>query len=935
MKFNFSENVSFFAIHDKVAEKYLCITCRFYTLFIIKLVEIVRLIFILDVIALKKLLRCLHEGCRVDRESLKESKHNRKKETNKNNQFLSFIIFTCIRNEEGERNNLLEELQKAAAAAAIAKDSDCGESISSPGSSTSCHASSMSSPATSGVASGSDNEEPQIKMEITEEPVDIREYIPKQVRENRPILKPQPKKELISFAKLLQTDNLKPLAYGVEPMDTTSGNESSERCITTGVVSAQGGASAKTELQMGQCAHLSRTSQSPGLDSQSTEQKPYSPISVCDSPASSGDSSVDSPTSFSFTKEDSSTAESGRARLTGVPEVDDTLFQDLLEITKNDTVEQLTADDGTVGEDPQKFRFSVNSPGNMSQNLGSPCASSKSPGPRLSSTTDGMAESVMSPRTPVKSDQLPQSGILAGLLNSCEAQLSCVDVTSLGSAFNKTPANQTMLSMTVTKIDPTMAAAGGEEAAILPDDIADFSLDFCRSVMDQTANDILTMSGNLDMVQSFDDTVIANHNGTTGPTITEISDNVVPSSQPCAADNLATTQPLSNMAATPVLQSEAQSKIQTKYPIPVNIPVPSNHSMGAPSNSPTVHEPMNVTDRISKLDITDRRWQQQQPNHVGQDEKTPLLHALLTGKEQNPVATPSQAAHSAPVENGMEGQSLVDSFDLFLQNMNNGGAQGEADTPVTNNNVVNQDNLTTLQQQHEKKKLMLKLEHQKEQERLCEQQRIQDQIMENEYEQLVQQTQTQELHRRLETVNRMCPVRTNVPQQISQQVRIGMSPNSGPRFASQHPQMRMTNSNPTVLNQISSAASGSFSNEPATNFPIPNLTAADIQQLQKQRQQQQQQLQQLELHLKQQRQQQFVAQQQGTLGNTPNQALLLPQALPQQANSLPSQSAGQQQLFNIGTCSVPVMTTQSVSSTMFEWPNTSPNAVDGMGQPTP
>ncbi|XP_072030681.1 uncharacterized protein [Amphiura filiformis] len=756
-----------------------------------------------------------------------------------------------VGNDEGERHLLLEQMQKAGVTiCSLGKDGNhsAGSSVSSPASATSCQDTMSNSP-----ASSAGSEEPEVKMEVTEEPIDVCQFIPEPVRKNEPILKPQPKEETISFAKLLQTDNLKPYLYGgVEAMDTTDTSSSS------GPSSSSNDTSVKAEEDGAKDSSSIMPSSS--LSVTSGANLPYSPISEDENGSPSTDSyTSDSPPAL-INDDDT------RQQLPSAQEEDENLFKDLLELTKK-----------------RYGRPTGGCPDNLSQLLGSPsnasiCVDSPAAHTSVDDETD--------PKTPGgKSENLLPSGILAGLLNS----KVCNEVVA--SESNVTPANRTMFSMSVTRIEPPPSTGD----SVLPDDIADFSLDFCRSVMDQTSSDIVnSLAGNLDLVQSFEDTVIRQPSVAPGVSLCELEDiatssaykegdshyHVISSQTPVPHTQTEPVTPVTPISRTntPKPSSLSMGQNGNKFPIPV-ISL-ANRIDGNHTNhffSP-VQDPANVTERISRLDIQDDQKQQQ--------ERTPLLHALLTGAEANPVAAqtsvsspPCSATTTVPHTsvNGIQQENFVDSFDAFLQDMNASSMQ-EPDNSSINNNMLNQDDLTLLQQQ-EQQRLMLIEEQKRQQEKLLQQQMTQQKLQEQKFqEQLLERKRLQtemEMKRKLQQVQMQ---QNSMPQQTilgSQQQQLAFA-----HSLSEGQSLAVNGNNGKQQEQL--------------NFPIPNISAADIQKLHQQKLHQQQIKQQLLLQqsqqqeLQQMQQQQQVAaaqlghQQQQVRAGTVGQPLLLQQALMQQ-----------------------------------------------------
>ena len=821
-------------------------------------------------------------------------------------------------------------------------------SCESPGASTSsCSSSSAPSPASntntpppsaagaSPSAATTENEEPEIKMEVTDEPIDVCQFIPEPVRKNEPILKPVPKEENISFAKLLQMDNLKPYIYNssssggggcsvsgdggrVEAMDTSpSPRAESSASAQTSAPEAQD-VKGKSSFSQSQSSLLS-----PGTNQGTKQQASEMSHSPLSDSGSSGESvqSLDSPPDL---VEYSSNT---REQLTSVQEEDENLFKDLLEITKNDTEDQLPkeGDGGTpMYASCQNYLFASSSPDNLSQLLGSPSNASvclDSPGPDMSSMNDGA-----SPRTPecpdgTLNDGLPSSlpnGILAGLLNS---KVGKEVATSID--FNNVPSNNSMFSMSVTKIDQSPTAGIDSD---LPGDIVDFSLDFCRNVVEQTTSDIVaSLAGNLDLVQSFETTIVDKPGSTipSGAVISEVDDTANPST--CrtinSQQNVGTedTSPLHCQTepvtpATPVRndfseQGRTVGQTENTYPIPISIPVPTTVSIPTEGASeaqsvsfPSLQQQQtNVTERISKLNIKDN---QRLENQVGgKMERTPLLHALLTGAEANPVAVQpvvsAAVVTSAPtststagLQNGANGlqEHFVDSFDVFLQDLNAGNAQ-QPDNSGINNNMMNQDDLTLLQAQEQQRLLLLE-EQKKQQEQLLLEQQAQQKLMEEKFkEQLLQRKRLQsamEMNQKLQqgqVLNMMNSPGSSKMNVLPQKTVIA---NSQQQIGITQGQLQQQLRMPTQT-----VTSGEAPKQQA-NYPIPNLSAADIQRLQQQNLQQQnlqqqqikqqlllQQRHQQELQQMQQ-QQQVIAQQQPAQGTSAGQQLLLQQALLQQ-----------------------------------------------------
>ncbi|XP_072032163.1 uncharacterized protein [Amphiura filiformis] len=807
-----------------------------------------------------------------------------------------------VGNDEGERHLLLEQMQKAGVTiCSLGKDGNhsAGSSVSSPASATSCQDTMSNSP-----ASSAGSEEPEVKMEVTEEPIDVCQFIPEPVRKNEPILKPQPKEETISFAKLLQTDNLKPYLYGgVEAMDTTDTSSS-------GPNSSSNDTSGKAEEDGAKDSSSIMLSSS--LSVASGANLPYSPISEDENGSPSTDSyTSDSPPAL--VNDDDS-----KQQLPSAQEEDENLFKDLLELTKNDTEDQLV-DDACV-LDSQKYLFSVNSPDNLSQLLGSPSnASICLDSPAAHTSVDDETD----PKTPGgKSENLLPSGILAGLLNS----KVCNEVAA--SESNVTPANRTMFSMSVTRIEPPSSTGD----SVLPDDIADFSLDFCRSVMDQTSSDIVnSLAGNLDLVQSFENTVIRQPSVAPGVSLCELEDiatssaykegdshyHVISSQSPVPHTQTEPVTPVTPISRTntPKPSSLSMGQNGNKFPIPV---ISLANRIDGESHQPLfppVQDPANVTERISRLDIQDDQKQQQ--------ERTPLLHALLTGAEANPVA--AQASVSSPPcsatttvphtsVNGIQQENFVDSFDAFLQDMNASSMQ-EPDNSSINNNMLNQDDLTLLQQQ-EQQRLMLIEEQKHQQEKLLQQQMTQQKLQEQKFqEQLLERKRLQtemEMKRKLQQVQMQ---QNSMPQQTilgSQQQQLAFA-----HSLSEGQSLAVNGNNGKQQEQL--------------NFPIPNISAADIQKLHQQKLHQQQIKQQLLLQqsqqqeLQQMQQQQQVAaaqlghQQQQVRAGTVGQPLLLQQALmqqpPQQRANTPLSPSPQLSLATSPT----MMTTTSWAASSPQW----------------
>ena len=811
-------------------------------------------------------------------------------------------------------------------------------SCESPGASTSsCSSSSAPSPASiantpppsaagaSPSAAATENEEPEVKMEVTDEPIDVCQFIPEPVRKNEPILKPVPKEENISFAKLLQMDNLKPYIYSNSSGGGSVGGDGGrvEAMDTSPSPRAERSASAQTPAPevkdvkgKSNISQSQRSLLSPGSN-QGTKQQASE---MCNSPLSDSDSSGASVQSLDSPPDLVEYSNNTREQLTSVQEEDENLFKDLLEITKNDSEDQLPKEED--GGTPmytacQNYLFASSSPDNLSQLLGSPSNASvclDSPGPDMSSMNDGASPKTSECPDGTLNDGLPSSlpnGILAGLLNSKVGK-----EVATSSEFNNVPSNNSMFSMSVTKIDQPPTAGIDSD---LPGDIVDFSLDFCRNVVDQNASDIVaSLAGNLDLVQSFETTIVDKPcTMPSGAVISEVDDTA--STSTCrtldSQQNVGTqdTSPLHCQTepvtpAPPVTndfpeQGRTMGQTGNTYPIPINIPVPTTISIPnecAPEaqsvSFPSLQQQQtNVTERISKLNIKDNQRLENQAG--GRMERTPLLHALLTGAEANPVAVQpvvsAAVVTSAPtststagLQNGTNGlqEHFVDSFDVFLQDLNAGNAQ-QPDNSGINNNMMNQDDLTLLQAQEQQRLLLLEEQKKQQEQLLLEQQAEQKRMEEKFKEQLLQR-------KRLQSAMEM-----NQKLQQGQVLNIMNSPGSSKMNVlpqktvlanNQHQIGIMQGQLQQQLRMPTQTVTNGEAPKQQANYPIPNLSAADIQRLQQQNLQQQQIKQQLLLQqrhqqeLQQMQQQQVVAQQQPAQGTSAGQQLLLQQALLQQ-----------------------------------------------------
>ena len=809
------------------------------------------------------------------------------------------------RNDEGERHLLMDQVKTGGVT-----------TLPSPASTSSCPGSGCSSSMSNSPSPGSAccSDDTDVKMEVGDESVDVCQFIPEPVRKNEPILKPPPKEENISFAKLLQTDNLKPYLYGgVEAMDTsdTSSHTKNTDSNATG------------EKETSAVAPQNSTTKVPST----VVVKDNTPSSPSHQHSPSSDDTADTPPPL----EDAEAHED-----------DENLFKDLLDITKNDKEEDF---DGNIcdGFSTQNYMFTVNSPDNLSQILGSPSnVSIGSPASHL------CVEDETRPLTPgaksVDCNVLP-SGILAGLLNS---KVSCNDIVSMSELpTNPNPSTHTMVSMNVTKIDPPP-----QSDSVLPDDIANFSLDFCRNVMDQTASDIVTsLAGNLDLVQSFEDTTNFTQPTQSGASICELGDNVpgsnvqtVTSPAPQAAASNLETEPVTPVTLSPrentpdpnVMLKQNEGKFP--IPVPTGITIPADTpNLGGTESQPMVgcsHDHTHVTERISRLDIQDNQAQQGDES-CATLERTPLLHALLTGAEANPVAIKASANNpgacsqgAATLQNGVNGvhqnAAKVDNFDAFLQDLNT-SSTSDSDGSSINNNLLNQDDLTLLQA-HEQQRLLLMEQQKLQQENLMQQQMAQQKLLEQKFqEQLLRRKQLQKIMEMKRKVQQM-QQQTSLPQSVAgagnQQVGTVYNFPDGQAFSAQQP-MAMLSDNLAV-----NGNNGKQPQQP--NFPIPNLSAADIQRLQQQKLHQEQAKQQLLLQQRQQRemqqmQQQLTAaggpqeQQQSLPGGTAGQSLLLQQALMQQQQ----QPLQQPVATSLSQCSPSQLNQVAESSVLTSWTNPS------------
>ncbi|XP_022105283.1 uncharacterized protein LOC110987134 isoform X2 [Acanthaster planci] len=649
-----------------------------------------------------------------------------------------------IGKDVGERSLLMEEMAKSRGGNELCSsivDSDCGDSIPSPSSdmASGYTPASVASSVTSGIGSGSDMDEPSLKP--VKQEVDFDELIPKAVRDKEEIKKPAPEQD-ISFAALLKMDNLKRMYGATDKMDTAEKVDSvkKQESMSKGMTFAAPGTvnsdgisvnniegpfsnplqHKSTEIQ----ESFQRATQNPAVDVLLPMQT-FSPVSEASSDSSST-AEVSSPPMAVALPSDGQDA-----RMASVGEEDESLFKDLLELTKDDNMDNPSSQ---LNSELPRMSFSVNSPSNLSQLLNSQSAASISLGmssPESQDLVDDCLEGDDEVFNGRPESTEPSSSILAGLLTKPRAQEPTGNGAS-GPSLDPPPSqgNLHYMNMSVTKVDPMMSGASSQ----LPDDIANFSLEFCQPVMDQAACDAITALGGDFFVP---DPMDKGRNGATITEVTDIEDNGLllntSESEISAASN-----PLANLVNSP--PKMPNGIVQTQVPLAQ----PHNISLD-------LHR--NVTERISQLDIKDSG--RALAPQINESANAPILHALLLESRANSqTAEKSRGQRPAPLSsNGLDSVSdvlgpitpctkaAVDAVDSLIQDFDEMPGTNTADPVFArlngNNNMVNQENYVLLQQMDQQRKHMAE-EHRRQQQILMENQAKQQKQLEEQQRQLLQ-----------------------------------------------------------------------------------------------------------------------------------------------------------------------------------------------------
>ncbi|KAJ8044506.1 Endothelial PAS domain-containing protein 1 [Holothuria leucospilota] len=509
---------------------------------------------------------------------------------------------------------------------------------------------------------------------------DVAHYIPAAVCQHQPIIKPPT--ENVDFSSLVPEKKSNLSAVPVQRMDTTEYLNSSPSVVQMEGPPApsQGYSTSSSVNPQPSLPHMFQTELS----------KSDSPQSDLESVSSGSTGSVSSPCVLSVSDMKGSSERESDNRL-----------EDIMDVTNS--IQTVASTSAGLVVSSQMF----GSPGSGSSFADSPC----SPTSGNSFLEDFVENEVF------KHDQT----------SNMDRNGSC------GDFLKKLSGSQQVLSVSVTDLTPF------DTEQSLPQDIADFSLEFFNKLIDQSAQDAVTVMGNdLEFSDSSDLKINASSSFSTtnGAVITELP-NDTPVTQGSTVYGLNNTTSQTNVndgsGQVPLPYSEGQYSSPTHNTNQFSPPTQSHHSASIPRN---------VTDGLSKLKIKDSR---QQTSGTASPATKSLLKALLTGREGNPLANstscrPGVNSNSPPIGNssGIYYPRTGAPPPVSTAQC----APSEMQYVALNNNILGQDDLGIYERQRQQRLLLE--HHQRQQQSILLQNQLQEQ-------QLLERQQQQQLMQEVES----------------------------------------------------------------------------------------------------------------------------------------------------------------------------------------